>query len=411
MRGAATSSNGHHAVRTSLASRLRLRRRDVESAVRAHAESRPTEHASAEEYDAGRGPAAIALLDHCLTGIEQADGCAPVLPYAAIVQAHRAARGGISLDSVLIEYAAGHELLTDLLIDEAADLPKNALRAIVRGRRELFEGAMESLAAEYRQERDRIDGLPEQHKADLAKRLLSGSPVSSHELDYELGAWHLGVIMLGAGAPRQARRIGERLGCHLLAVSPAPDVLWAWLGGTNRLSAELLLATPTSDAPRVPMAIGEPGEDIQGWRATHQQAKEASRLLTPGAPTARFADVLLLAAVLADRTVATGLTDLYLAPLTSQPDGGAVALSTLRAFFASGHNVRAAAAALGVDRNTVRSRLDRIERRLGYPLHTRQAELEIAMRLEASGAPQTPTVEPPSRPLPAFNGRQRATTA
>ena len=64
-------------------------------------------------------------------------------------------------------------------------------------------------------------------------------------------------------------------------------------------------------------------------------------------------------------------------------DGGAGAREALREIFKAGHQIEAAASALKVDRGTLRTRLARIERRLGFALRSPQAELELALRLEA----------------------------
>jgi DNA-binding PucR family transcriptional regulator len=96
----------------------------------------------------------------------------------------------------------------------------------------------------------------------------------------------------------------------------------------------------------------------------------------------RYADVALLTPWLADKGGARLLIDMYLSPLDRQRDGGEVLRGTLRAYFAAAHNVKASAATLGVDRSTVRRRVRTIEEGLGCSLQARQAELEVAMRLE-----------------------------
>ena len=95
-----------------------------------------------------------------------------------------------------------------------------------------------------------------------------------------------------------------------------------------------------------------------------------------------YADVALLAAIAADDLIATSLRQLYLAPLERARDGGKVARRTLRAFFEAERNVSSTAAALGVDRRTVRNRLGAIEDLLGRPLKGAEADLEIALRLD-----------------------------
>jgi DNA-binding PucR family transcriptional regulator len=96
----------------------------------------------------------------------------------------------------------------------------------------------------------------------------------------------------------------------------------------------------------------------------------------------RYADVALLAAVAGDDLIAGSLRQLYLAPLERARDGGKVSRETLRAYFAAERNVSSTAAALGVDRRTVRNRLGAIEDLLGRPLKGAEADLEIALRLD-----------------------------
>jgi DNA-binding PucR family transcriptional regulator len=54
---------------------------------------------------------------------------------------------------------------------------------------------------------------------------------------------------------------------------------------------------------------------------------------------------------------------------------------TLQAYFVSGHNAAAAAAALGIHQQTVGNRLKAIEDQLGASVGSRRAELETALRL------------------------------
>jgi hypothetical protein len=97
-------------------------------------------------------------------------------------------------------------------------------------------------------------------------------------------------------------------------------------------------------------------------------------------PILCYADVALLASILRDDLVATSLHKLYLEPLERARDGGKVARETLRAYFAAERNISSTAAALGVDRRTVRNRIRAIEELLGRPLKGSVAELEIALR-------------------------------
>jgi DNA-binding PucR family transcriptional regulator len=96
----------------------------------------------------------------------------------------------------------------------------------------------------------------------------------------------------------------------------------------------------------------------------------------------RYSDVLLLASALQDDLLVASLRETYLVPLEGLPNGDTAVREVLRAYFAAGHNVKSAAAALGIDRATVRRRLRSIEQRLCRQIQTCQPELELALRLD-----------------------------
>jgi DNA-binding PucR family transcriptional regulator len=129
------------------------------------------------------------------------------------------------------------------------------------------------------------------------------------------------------------------------------------------------------------VTVGEPAEGLTGWRLSHRQAKATLPIAERRKqPILCYADVALLASILRDDLVATSLYKLYLEPLERARDGGKVARETLRAYFAAERNISSTAAALGVDRRTVRNRICAIEELLGRPLKGSVAELEIALR-------------------------------
>jgi DNA-binding PucR family transcriptional regulator len=148
----------------------------------------------------------------------------------------------------------------------------------------------------------------------------------------------------------------------------------------------------------VVLALGEPAWGIEGWRSTHRQAQAALAVAlrrSGSGGVTRYADVALLAAALNDEALARALVGIYIAPLEDSRGGGPVLCETLRVYFASERNVSSAAAALGVARKTVDTRLRTIEKRLGRTLHPCPAELEVALALDelapAPGAPEIST--------------------
>jgi DNA-binding PucR family transcriptional regulator len=192
-------------------------------------------------------------------------------------------------------------------------------------------------------------------------------------------------MVRGEGVEELMRGVAGTLDRRLLVVKREEEPKWAcWLGGRRELAVERALEALAGAVPEgVFVTVGEPAEGLTGWRLSHFQAKAALPVAErDGRRVLRYADVALLAAILRDDLVATSLRQLYLAPLERARDGGEVARETLRAYFAAERNISSTAAALGVDRRTVRNRLRTIEGFLGRPLKDVAADLEIALRLD-----------------------------
>jgi PucR C-terminal helix-turn-helix domain/GGDEF-like domain len=265
-------------------------------------------------------------------------------------------------------------------------------------------------AVEYVLEGIELEGekrSPAQRRVERVRRLLAGGTLEAGaELDYELDAWHLGVIAIGAPAAQAVRELAAGVDRRLLSVAQDERSVWAWLGGREPFVAgaieravSVAPAVKREDGGRgekacrdVVLAIGEPARGLQGWRQTHQQAQAAlvvalrrSGIRSPtqeGATLTRYADVALLATALKDEALAKALIDIYLVPLEDSRGSGAVLRQTLRAYLAAERSVSSAAAALGVVRKTVESRLRTVEEKLGRTLHPCPAELEVALLLD-----------------------------
>ena len=385
-------------VGAGLAERLRARRAEIEEAIFARFVDVGFDPTSGEdaEYVAGARGAVTEAVDYGLMGIEQGEEWLGSIPPAAVEQARRAARNGVSLERVLLRYNAGRTLLEDFVMQEAEhgdfSSDRSALRYVLRTQGALLDHFTVSISHEYQQEMERRAHSPELRRTERVQRLLAGVAVEPVELDYEFDAEHLGVIAMGARAGETVRGLGARLGRELLSVSRSEETAWAWFGGQGRLpTADIERLLSEEESAGVSFAIGAPQSGIEGWRLTHRQA-QAAMLVALRRPQrlTRYADVALLAAVLRDREVARSLIEIHLSPLDMQKDG-AVSRETLRAYFAAGCNAATAAAALGVDRHTVVRRLHTIETRLGRLLHTCHAELEVALRLEELGEPTGPS--------------------
>jgi hypothetical protein len=374
-------------ARARVVERLRARRSEIEEVIFAHVgDAVRFGGAGGEdtEYVAGLRASVMSALDYVLVGIEQGEGWSGPIPSVAVEQAQRAARHGVGLDTVLRRYAAGQRLMSDFLLAEAEGFPTQALRGVLELQGSLVERLMAGVSTEYKREAERAGHSLEQRRSEQVRRLLASEPVDVGELDYDFDAWHLGVIATGEGAAQAVRSLQAGLHCPSLSVSHGQQTVWAWLGEQRKLEAAEIEGLLTGKwLAGVSLTVGEPGEGIKGWRMTHRQAQEALLIaLRRPQRLTRFADVALLTPWLGDPARARSLVEIYLSPLDGLRDGGHALRQTLRAYFAAGHNIEATAAELEVDRSTVRRRVRKIEQALRCPLDTRQAELEVAMRLE-----------------------------
>jgi hypothetical protein len=106
-------------VRAGVVERLRARRPEIDQAVlaRVRAVSDPVSDGDAE-YLEGLRATVTAVVDYSLTGIEQGEEWSGPTPPVAVVQARRAARVGVGLETVLRFYLVGHTSLVDFVMQE-----------------------------------------------------------------------------------------------------------------------------------------------------------------------------------------------------------------------------------------------------------------------------------------------------
>jgi DNA-binding PucR family transcriptional regulator len=374
-------------VGTELARRLREKRAEIEGAIlaRAYAVASPSE-VDDPEYELGLKEAVATALDFAIDAIAAGGQGVARIPERLLVQAGVAARNGVRLDTVLRRYSAGYMLLGDHLLREAeiGDVPAEELKQSLRVAAATFDQLVTAVSRSFSAEAEARPDTAARRRAEQVRMLLDGEPVDQEELHYRLDAWHLAAIACGQGAGEVIRALSCRWERALLLVPSEPDVVWAWLGGGNRLNAKAVLRTVAQcSSPEVSLALGEAGRGIEGWRLSHRQAK-AAIAVARRAPESHFAygEVALLASALRDEVLASSLRDIYLAPLEGERDGGLVLRETLSAYFAAGRNVSSTAASLGVNRKTVSLRLRSVEMLIGSVLNDCAAELETALRLE-----------------------------
>jgi len=376
-------------ARAAVAARLRERLPEIQTAVatRVYAIADPHEVAD-PAYVEGLKAALAAAVEYRLAVLEAGERRAPAVPEVLLAQARLDARDGVPLETVLRRYFAGNSHFGDFLVEEAerAEVPSATVRSLLREQATLGDRLLAAVSAEHaREAASRPSRSAVERRREIVKRLLAGELVDHAEIEYDFDDQHLALMAKGEGAEAAMRALAERLDRRLLIVQREEEAKWAaWLGGRRPLDAEeALRALRELDPQGVFVALGEPAEAIAGWRFSHLQAKAALAIAERRRePILRYSDVAVLASILRDNLAADSLRRIYLEPLARSRDSGEVARETLRAWFAAERNISSTAAALGVDRRTVRNRLGSIEGLIGRPLSGSLADLEIALRLE-----------------------------
>lgn len=385
--------------RVGLVERLRARREEIAQSLitRVWAVSDPRE-VGEPDYVRGLREAVAVALDYGLAAIAERARAEPV-PGVLVEQARAAARNGVSLDTILRRYVAGHTLLCDYVLVEVErdpSLDDDDLRRALRGQSAQLDRLLTVVTEAYESEVANRQATSEGRRCEQVRRLLAGDLVDATGLDYELEDWHLGVVAGGSCAARAVADLAALLDRRSLVVLASADIAWGWLGGPEPAYFDQVRECSASLLERcdgIAVAVGRPAAGLDGLRSTHRQARAAfpiafqtkSRLVS-------YSDVALVATAWEDEVLARSLSQLFLAPLATERDGGASLLKTLRAYLATGRNVVSAAARLGISRQTVASRLRAIEDKLGRPLETCGPEAETALRLWELGHPAALTV-------------------
>lgn len=372
-----------------LRKRLEARRSEIEQAaltrVNAIADS---SEAPDPTYVEGLHGAVAAAVDYGLAAIECGDERALPIPVVLLAQARTAARSAVSLDTVLRRYFAGYSLLGYFIVEEASKdglMSGPELQRLLGMQAVIFDRLLAAVSDEHTRESQLRAVSSTQRQAERIERLLEGELIDTADIAYEFDGWHLGAVACGTGAEEGLRDLARNLDSRLLLISSGDRrTVWAWFGARRRPDPSAVRGLIAASWDReIPLAVGEPGSGMSGWRLTHRQAAAALQIPQRGGENpAHYADVALLASVLKDDLVASSLRQLFLAPLQRERDGGRGAKETLRAYFAADQNVSSTAAALGVKRHTVTNRLRGIEETIGRQIDSHTAEIDAALRLD-----------------------------
>lgn len=342
------------------------------------------------------------------------------------------ARRGYELRLLLQVYHFGLQAVLEYMTEAVAQrqAPYEVERAVLV---RLFERAttwighsVERLTDTYMEERERVLRAALNHRTETVRALLAEDEVdidtASTRLGYRLAQTHLAFVLwadvpesrapearggtesFGGGAEfidlleRLAGRIATAVGAAgVLTVPSGARGMWAWIGLGDRSDDAAVdaltagrwerLALGALEAP-VRIAFGIPGGQVAGFRQSHREAVAARQVAERGARGAaritRYRDIEIAYLAGVDEAAMRALIERQLRALAGADAHSARLRETLHAYLKSHRSPEATAKLLGVHKNTVRYRIQRIEELLGGPIEERSLPLEIALACVAA---------------------------
>jgi DNA-binding PucR family transcriptional regulator len=328
------------------------------------------------------------------------------VPIAAMLRAYRLGQARVQQE--LITRIAARKASADEVAEAAKDLSSSAFGFV--------DLVAEEVVAAYQAERD--DWMRQRNAARLAK-INSVLEARSGELGdaetalgYELArAGHLAAVFWcevdGASRLTALERRMPRLAAAVGAVRPplviAPDAatLWVWFPVGKQVGASPNAVTATVTAavtetvttavtealaavPEVYAAFGDPAPGADGFRHSHQQARQAQALAHAADPRARLrvtVPALLgpVALLALEPGSAAGWVWSVLGELAVDDAAHARMRETLWAYLSSGSSLATAAAELHLHKNTIQYRVRKAEEARGRPLADGRLDVEVAL--------------------------------
>ncbi|MEY9841760.1 PucR family transcriptional regulator [Streptacidiphilus sp. EB103A] len=345
-------------------------------------------------------PTAEAVVMEALVSLCLGRPVPTTVPTETTRQIARAVRQRIPLERILAFQRASHARFSDALVSEfrrlvPPDQQSEGLSDLSRFLVDLVSSFSLACSAAYAAEEQAwltsIDGS----RGKLLRALLRGDHTDldpAKALRYELAnRTHVGLILRrdacdedaeSEGLDRVAAKLLTRIGAtaHLVIPSDHREV-WAWGGFTDPRSAAV------RSIPVVPgalVAAGRLSRGLDGFRATHEEAKAATRVTLYSAARSRgrtvfFEDVRLAALLTSDPERAQNFVRDELGALGHPRE--AMLRETVRVYLECNCSPATAAARLNVVKNTVVYRIRRAEEVLGRSVKEQQGILWAALHL------------------------------
>lgn len=352
--------------------------------------------------------AALSMVRH---GIDVSAATAPV---TALEHARAMAARGYSVDVMLRFYRIGHAYFSErmlVLITSFVPDPALALAVATDMQRYAFsyvDSISSEVAAEYVAELERIQNRVRAERTDAVRGLISGDQIdvrrAERTLSHRLTGWQTAFVCWTDRDDADLVRVGAAVGAHFgsphpLLVPDGAQELWGWISTTRVPGVAPADFAPLADQipTMIQVSIGIPGQGASGFRDSHAQAQRGRRIIElsgRGVPVSSYAEMALVDTMSGNLDLARAFVTAELGALAVTGRREDEERQALLAVLDAQGGLAAAAAELGLHRNTVLQRLRRAEERRGRPATQRVVELHAALRLVQVLGPVVLTAEP-----------------
>lgn len=362
--------------------------------------------ASSPELIDGSATCTVACIDGFLAMIER-DGDPTAVNPPAI--ATRFARDLVHLDvpftMLLRKYRIGQAAFSRYILDQlGAQIDDRALfeEAVRRSNDLLFsfvDTIADSIVEEYLRERGRWHRSAAAVQAETIGAILDGrlddAALASRRLGHRVTGNQLAYVVwgdeeLGSTVIEDvAREFGRALGSDRALILPATGgAASCWIASDRAFDLDAITSSLPFAAARaagVRIAVGEPGDGLDGFRGSCQEARRARHVAQlvrrPAGSITRYRQVALSSLLLHDVDGARRFVAGELGELAADDDGARRVAATLRVYLEEDSSPVRASRRLGIHPNTVAYRVRRAEAMLGHPVTSRPLELQVALAL------------------------------
>ncbi|MGQ0631214.1 MAG: PucR family transcriptional regulator [Sporichthyaceae bacterium] len=306
---------------------------------------------------------------------------------------------GAGVNSIFLGYRLCHQATWEAWFEHVAQALDSApvLNAVLRHSSPRVFNYFNTAATQFvtRYERELAGTGTVRSTRELVEAVLRGQrldlPHARDLLGYDLHGFHVALVVTPIVAGIDTRAAVDivlsdpDLRARSLVISDV-EGSWVWLSSTAKPVEDALSDLAATRADGVVIGMGEVGRGPEGFRRSHEQAREAARIgrlsSSPEDGVVRHRDVEFVSLLCAEPDRARAFAADRLAGLAGRDEATARLRETVRVFLAHGSNKARAADLMHVHHKTIAYRLTRAAELLGQDLEEAGPELEAALFID-----------------------------